>query len=187
MTENVVKLVQNRKMENGYERPADLPEPQTRAEKARATKVQKARRRMQVMDLRAAGLTNEQIAEHLGMTKNGVARVINNTLEEWGKRDQESAQKVRTQKMFELDQLKRAVWAKAISGDIKAIREVTKIIQLQARLAGAEAPVQHEHHGSVTQLHLDRGEIDRMERIWIDQGGTVEGTATEDRQIERGS
>jgi DNA-binding CsgD family transcriptional regulator len=163
-----------------YERPANLPEPVRRGEAARASKVQKAKRRMAVMDYRAAGLTYEQIAEIVGLSPNGVARIINNTLEEWGKRDEASAAKIRTQKLFELDQLKRAIWPKALRGDIKAIREVTKIISLQARISGAESPIQHEHHGLIGNVQIDTKEIEKMERVWIEQSGTVEGTAIED-------
>lgn len=163
-----------------YERPANLPEPVRRGEAARSSKVQKAKRRMAVMDYRAAGLTYEQIADLVGLSPNGVARIINNTLEEWGKRDEQSAAKIRTQKLFELDQLKRAIWPKALKGDIKAIREVTKIISLQARISGAESPIQHEHHGMIGSVQIDTKEIENMERIWIEQSGTVEGTVVED-------
>src|SRR5262249_19074103 len=117
-------------------------------------------------------LTEEQIGEQLGLTQSRVSKIITKALEDWGKRDSANAELIRQQKLFELDQLKRAIWADALQGDIKAVREATRIIQVQARLAGAEAPVKVERHTTV-DIEIDSREVNRMERAWIESGGEV--------------
>lgn len=155
-----------------------------RAEIAKETRggiIKRAQRRHRVLELRAAGLTEQQIGEELGMHQANVSRSINRALKKWADQDVESTQAIRQMKLFELDQLKRAVWAKALRGDLGAVREAVRIIQLQSRIAGAEMPVKVERHTTV-EVGIDTAEIDRMESAWLSSGGDViDGVVAEER------
>lgn len=146
-----------------------LPEPRTRAEGTRAQPVTRARRRTRVLELRAAGLTEQQIADQMGLTQQGVSAIITRALKKWAEESGEKVEEIRAMKLFELDQLKRAVWAKAIQGDLKAIREAVRIIQVQAKIAGAEAPVKVEHR-TTEDIGIDPREVERLEQVWLESG-----------------
>lgn len=142
------------------------------ARRTRSGIVERAKKRNRILELRAAGLTEAQIAEQLGMSQPNVSRSINRALTRWAEQDAQNAEQVRAMKLFELDQLKRAVWAKALKGDLGAVREATKIIALQSRIAGADAPMCVERHTTV-EVGIDTAEIDRMESAWLASGGEV--------------
>lgn len=150
------------------------------ARRTRSGIIERAKRRNRVLELRAAGLTEHQIAEQLGMSQPNVSRSINRALSKWAEQDAANVEHVRAMKLFELDQLKRAIWASALKGDLGAVREAAKIIGMQARIAGAESPLRVERHTTV-EVGIDSAEIDRMEQAWLDSGGDViEGEAHEE-------
>jgi predicted transcriptional regulator len=132
----------------------------------------RAQRRNRVLELRAAGLTEQQIGEQLGMTQGAVSKVINKALRSWAESDGRNIEMVRAQKLYELDQLKRAIWSRALKGELAAVREATKIIQAQSKISGADAPVRIERHTTV-ELDVDANEIERMENAWLHSGGEV--------------
>lgn len=133
------------------------------------------------MALRATGMTDEQIAEETGRTPKSVKTTIRKQLEKWAGDDRASANMVRALLMFELDQMKRVIYTKALNGDLKSVREVTRIIQIQADLSGARAPVKHEHSGAIGVVPgLDKDEVARMEEAWLHgDGDVVDATVVE--------
>jgi transcriptional regulator len=155
-----------------------------RAEVARDTRagiLDRARRRHRILELRAAGLTEQQIADRLSMTQSNVSRALNRVMQKWGEEDEENVRAVRNMKLFELDQLKRAVWANALQGDVKAVREAMRIIELQAKISGASAPIRIERRTTVDLGGIDTAEIDRMETAWLEAGGEIiEGVIAEE-------
>src|SRR5262245_50163095 len=152
------------------------------ARETRGGIIQRAQRKHRILELRAAGLTEQQIADRLGMAQSNVSRSINRVLTKWAEEDEVNLRAVRQMKLFELDQLKRAVWANALKGDVKSVREAMKIIQLQARISGAEAPVRVEKRTTVEFGDIDAAEIDRMETAWLEAGGSIiEGMVNDER------
>lgn len=147
--------------------------------KTRSGIIERAKRKNRVLELRAAGLTEAQIAENLGMSQSNVSRGINRALKKWAEEDARNVEQVRQMKLFELDQLKRAIWAKALQGDLAAVREAARIIGMQSRIAGADSPVKIERHTTV-EVGIDSQEIDRMEASWLASGGAdIDGEAVE--------
>lgn len=146
------------------------------AQETRGGRVKRAKRRQRVLELRAAGLTEEQIGGQLGLSQGSVSRIINKALSDWAEKDAANVDQVRQMKLYELDQLKRAIWAKALQGDLGAVREATKIINSQAKIAGAEAPARVERHTTV-DLNIDADEVGRMEQAWLNTNGgeVIEG------------
>jgi predicted transcriptional regulator len=148
------------------------PRPRDIGRQTRAGILTRAQRRNRVLELRAAGLTEQQIADQLGMTQGAVSKIINKALRSWAEADGMNIEMVRAQKLFELDQLKKAIWARALQGELAAVREATKIIQAQSKISGADAPVRVERHTTV-ELEVDSREIQRMEDAWLHSGGSV--------------
>jgi predicted transcriptional regulator len=158
---------------NGHEEEEFRLERRTEvARKTRSGIIERAKRRNRVLELRAAGLTEGQIAEQLGMAQSNVSRSINRALSKWAEQDAANVDQVRQMKLFELDQLKRAIWARALKGDLGAVREAAKIIGMQSRIAGADSPLKVERHTTV-EVGIDSAEIDRMESAWLAAGGDV--------------
>jgi transcriptional regulator with XRE-family HTH domain len=142
------------------------PEGASIAEKTRGGILTRAKRRTRILELRAAGMTEEQIAEEVGMSRSAVTAVINKQLDQWMEDDRTNVERVRTMKLYELDQLKRAIWAKALKGDVRAVQTAAKIIGQQARIAGAEAPRETNNQPPINIFGMDPAEIDRMEKAW---------------------
>jgi predicted transcriptional regulator len=144
----------------------------SKGRETRAGIITRAQRRNRVLELRAAGLTEQQIGEKLGMTQGAVSKIINKALRAWAENEGRNVEMVRAQKLFELDQLKKAIWARALQGELAAVREATKIIQAQSKISGADAPVRVERHTTV-ELDVDTREIERMEDAWLHSGGDI--------------
>lgn len=146
----------------------------TIGERTRGGQIIRAKRRTRILELRAAGLTEYQIAEELDMSQSAVSRTINSQLDEWMQEDANHVERIRAMKLYELDQLKRAVWAKALKGDLRAVQQATKIVQAQARIAGAEAPRKVETKTEHSLLGIDADEVARMERAWAETRPAVD-------------
>lgn len=145
----------------------------------RGEQVQRAAQRHRILSLRATGMTDEQIAAELDLSAHSVRTTIKKQLKKWAEDDRNNAELVRAQIMFELDQLKRTLYKDAITGDVRKLREVLRIIAMQAEVMGANTPIQHEHGGTVGIVPgLDPHEIERMERAWLhaEKGDFVEGS-----------
>jgi len=143
---------------------ADLP----KFSQIQSDKITKARQRHRCLELAAAGLTPEAIAVETGQSARGVKATIRNQLKKWAKDNAGNLAEYRMMKLFELDQLKRAVWPKALRGDVVAIREAARIITLQSDISGASAPQKHEHDHKHAIFNLDLNEVRRMEQAWMD-------------------
>lgn len=140
----------------------------------------RAQRKQRILELRAAGMTAEQIAEVVGTSKQSVAKIIGKALKEWAEDTSSNVEMVRQQKLYELDQLKRAIWPRALRGELAAVREAARIIQIQARISGAEAPVKVEREVSIGIHGIDNDEIDRLERAWLESGSAVIDSTAEE-------
>jgi hypothetical protein len=152
----------------------NLPEKATIGEKTRSGMLDRARRRHRILELRAAGLTEDHIAVELDMSRQAVSRIITQQLEEWSNDDKNNVENVRAMKLYELDQLKRAIWAKALRGDDKAVNSALKIIQAQAKIAGADQAPEAPPPPPPGAHGLDPAEIRRLEQAWLNSGQDVE-------------
>jgi hypothetical protein len=106
-----------------------------------------------VIELRRAGLTWSVIAQQTGFAgpsgaykayQRAAERLIRPNLEEH--RDTE---------IDRLDRLQAAVWAKAASGDLKAIDSVLRIADRRIRILGLEAPKDINLKAEVTNYDAD--------------------------------
>lgn len=95
-----------------------------------------AARRARAIELRAQGLTYEQIADALGYANRGtVYRMVGRALEA---QTVEAVDALRALEVERLDALQVAIWEKAMDGDVSSAREAIRIIAARCRLLGLE-------------------------------------------------
>lgn len=130
--------------------PRDKPHPAV----ARDAAMLKGQR---TLDLRMAGATFAQIATSLGYSDRGSARKAYlralNTEISLKAEDRDAWRK---EQAARCDRLIRALWTKALDGDVKAHGAINRHLERQARLLGLDAP---------TRITVDegvQGEIDAL-------------------------
>ena len=110
-------------------------------------------RELQVLELRRAGMTFQQIADEVGYAdrsnahaayKRAIARAF-----------QQPAAEVRELEADRLDRLQLAVWARALRGDLAAVDRVLKISERRARLLGLD----HADGIAERQLQLEQDKV----------------------------
>lgn len=162
-------------------------------ERIRSEKLTRAMKRNAIMRLAAHGMTDEQIATSLTnewtqrnppwpkISKTSVKRIRLKTLEDMAKEDRENAELVRQQELARLDNLIFRLSPKVEKGEVTAVREVRRLVELKLRATGGMAPQKHEHifPGGLEGIDPDR--VQQMEDRWRE---TVEGSVEEDDQIE---
>lgn len=146
----------------------------TKAEQTRAGQVKRARRRRMVLDLRAAGLTHEAVAEQMTamgekITRVGVTRMLGRLLAEMAELDQADLREVRQLEIYRIDQALQVLWPKVKDGNLKAMREYRAFIDQRARLMGTYAAQKHEVQGNINHVLdvSDREEIKRLEEAFL--------------------
>lgn len=99
--------------------------------------------RGQILELRTLGRTIAQIAEQVQRSPSVVHGHLTKALEELDSEQHEQASRYRALAYNRLERLLAKAMLKGAAGDLKAIREATRLIQAQARLMGFEAPIKH--------------------------------------------
>lgn len=102
------------------------------------------KRRAKCLELRASGLSLRAIAAKVGMAHSSVAEAIEAELNELTK---EPAERLRTVEVARLDRLLKAMWPKAMKGDVYRVDRCLKIMERRAKLLGLDAPTKQEHTG----------------------------------------
>ena len=128
----------------------------------------------QVLELRRAGATYDECARATGYaTPQGAylayQRALKRTLVEAG------ADEARQTELDRLDRLQRAVWPKAMNGDIQAINSVLRIFDRRARYLGLDAPIRQEIKLDVADANSIDAEVARL----VEMLGKEDGVTTE--------
>lgn len=97
--------------------------------------------RSQILELRTLGRTIAQIGEAVNRAPSVVHGHLKHALEELDAEHQDKATKLRALAYNRLERMLARVILKAANGDLKAVREATRLIQAQARLLGFDAPL----------------------------------------------
>lgn len=92
-------------------------------------------RTSRALELRYAGMTYEQIAEVLEVNKSTAYRLVESGLE---RTLEEPAAHLRELEAGRLDALQRAVWAKAMKGDLWAVDRALRITEQRSKLLGLD-------------------------------------------------
>jgi hypothetical protein len=105
-------------------------------------------------------MTFRQIGADLGFTEQRAHAIVTQELARLNARRAEAAEAVSRLELERLDALLRAVWDKAVGGDVKAIAAALKIVERRAALLGLglvrhEVNVKQTHELNVTAV-IDR-------------------------------
>jgi len=126
-----------------------------------AKKDQIAQRRHLVATMRLAHLTQQEIADRLGVSVGTINADLKAVREEWAERRRETYDDLVAEELAKLDRLERALLPLALQGQGPASDRVLSIMDRRARLLGLDRPTRHE----VTMLTQDliEAEIQRLE------------------------
>lgn len=120
------------------------PAAKPRAKRDRRTEqpkyAQAAKLRTQILELRTLGRTIAQIAEAVNRAPSVVHTHLKHALEELTAEQTEQAAKMQALAYNRLERMLAKAMLKAAGGDLKAMREATRLIQAQARLMGWGMP-----------------------------------------------
>jgi hypothetical protein len=104
-------------------------------------------KRIRALELVAEGLSYDEVAEAVGYGHRGSAyRAVSRALKE---RLVDGVDELRAVEVARLDRLQAAVWDEAMTGDLRAVNAVIRIIGQRARLLGLD--------GQACPDHLDAG------------------------------
>ena len=93
-----------------------------------------ALRRQRAIELKAQGRTYQQVADELGYANRGtVCRLVNQAL---ATRVDQTAEEYLTYECDRLNALQASLWDRAMSGDVRAVQAVLRIIDARCRLLG---------------------------------------------------
>ena len=105
---------------------------------AAATKrVKVAERQKQCLELRRQGMSQAEIATHLGMTRQNVSVTISKALRNHCR---EASEELIELEVARLDVLLQGIWARASSGNTPDVYAALKIMERRSRLLGLDAP-----------------------------------------------
>lgn len=98
-----------------------------------------AERRLKALEMRKAGANYREIGQALGIKKQCARRHVKKALDEINRQCAESAAELRQIELERLDRLQRAVWARAVDGDLTAVKTVVdSIMKRRALLLGLD-------------------------------------------------
>lgn len=120
---------------------------------------ERAERKKNALELRLAGASYRDIAQALNCS---VGTATNDCKEALAEIPMQQADEMRTVELSRLDRLQRAVWPKAVKGDLQAVDRAIKIIDRRAKLFGLDAPQQVQITAS--DIDLDAA-VDKMLRV----------------------
>ena len=123
----------------------------------------------QVVELRRAGATWDEIAKAVDYaTPTGAwkafQRAMRRTLVDAG------TEELRALELDRLDRVQRAVWAKALTGDDKAIDKLLKIMEHRAKYLGLYAPAKVQVESVVYDGSTIEGEVAKLRQLLADSG-----------------
>ena len=119
----------------------------------------RAERKRNALELRLAGASYRDIADALQVSQ---ATALQDCKEALADIPAQQADEMRTVELSRLDRLQRAVWPRAIKGDLQAVDRAIKIIDRRAKLFGLDAPQQVQI--TANDIDLDAA-VDKMLRV----------------------
>lgn len=97
-------------------------------------------RERECLSLRKAGATYDQIAERVGITREGARGAVARALAALSDVCTEEAKEVRQLELDRLDAMLLGLWQRASKGEVAAIDRVLRIQERRSRLLGLDAP-----------------------------------------------
>jgi hypothetical protein len=104
--------------------------------RTRPVRIRASQRRAEAVRLRLAGCTYREIGERLGIRRQSAAELVATALDELRSETRSDAARLRTLELRRLDELLRAAWPKAMSGDVRAIQTALRVVEGRCLLLG---------------------------------------------------
>ncbi len=108
-------------------------------------KLQISELRRKSLELRIIGLSYQQIADQLGVSKSRAYRACTAALDEINEETKKLAQLNKTLDLQRLDWIIREAMKQALKGDLQAMDRIMKAIDRRAKIYGFEAPQKIAH------------------------------------------
>jgi predicted transcriptional regulator len=119
----------------------------------------------EALRLRSQGLSYREIADELGVDTSTAYRRTQRALSAVPVEDVES---YRLLELDRLDALQRAIWDKAIDGNLNALDRVLAIMSRRSKLLGLDAPQRREHSLEYFTSDQITAEVKRLEQLLAD-------------------
>jgi DNA-binding CsgD family transcriptional regulator len=97
-------------------------------------------RELECLALRKAGATYDQIADKVGVSREGARKAVCRAMAELSAATKEEADEVRHLELERLDVMLLGIWDKARRGDVQAIDRVLRIQERRARFLSLDMP-----------------------------------------------
>jgi len=115
----------------------------------------------QVLELRRAGATYDDIARTVGYADPSGAytafrRALKRTLLDAG------SEEIREAELDRLDRMQRALWNKVTTGDVNAINTVLRIMHRRAQYLGLDSPIKQEIKVDIADTTSIDAEVARL-------------------------
>lgn len=105
------------------------------------SKLERAQRAAQIMQLRKEGLTYRAIGERVGLSYEMVRREIQIVMRQYLEDAKDSQHEIVMLELLRLDDLLTSAYQGAMNGEVKMIDAVLKIMERRAKLLGLDAQV----------------------------------------------
>lgn len=131
----------------------------------------------QIFAMKRRGIPTREIARQLNLPPGTVSNRVTRALKLLARARENAADRWRTLELSRLEAVLAALWDRAVAGDLPAIDRLVRVIELQARLAGAFAQPSTQAAGKAVavQINIHKPEETRL----------IDGQATEaPRQLE---
>lgn len=103
--------------------------------------IDRVKRQAKALEMREAGFTHQQIADHFGVSKTTAYRYITDALDDL---IAEPAMNVLKYELARLDTMQLALRGRALKGDDKAISASLRIMERRAKYMNLDGAVQHD-------------------------------------------
>lgn len=108
--------------------------------RAKSRDIARAERDANIVRLRKAGYSYDEIGAQVGLTKGAISKILHRYMDGHYSRTAEDIDSLVATEQARLDQLWRGIYPAAMSGNLGAVDRCIKIMERRARLLGLDAP-----------------------------------------------
>lgn len=142
---------------------------------------QRRARRVEVMALRLAGFSFEQIAERFDVTSGQVEAWISETMEA---AEAPNVAKMRSLENQRLDRAQSAIWSQVVAGNLKAIDTFMRLSAQRSKINGLYAPTKIDM--SVGIRHEMEAALSNLESLVTQQAEILDAEVVPQIELEEG-
>jgi predicted transcriptional regulator len=151
-----------------------------------------------ILNLRQAGVPYRDIARRVGLSKSMVHKMVKRQLAEDTEREEDLEDVSTTEHVGRLQALRRAVWAKALKGDFRAVELCRRLLDSEARVKGLNTSVaerlkpyrdddDNADFDDDFDEDLDSNVIDLKEMRWVRNRNGYDGAGIRIKEGRNGS